>query len=80
MDIQHVRIGDFVESDGLIGVVVGIIRDEVTPEEPEHHLAIWFGLEQQQRLSEGGTGNHVPEVWTIPVQYCQPAQPPIYRH
>ena len=78
MRIQDVKVGDFIELDGLLGVVVGIIPD--ADDDSNNHLAIWFGAESQKRISEGGTGNTVPVVWTVPTEYCNPAQPPISHH
>lgn len=78
MKIYEVAIGDFIELDGLVGVVVGIELDEDAPE--DSHVAIWFGVEDQKRISEGGSGNLVPEVWTVPVEYCNRANPPVFRH
>lgn len=69
--------GDIVEFDGLLAVVVGTPGE---PDVPEDHLALWFGDPQGQRLSQGGSGGLRPEVWTIPEDYCQPAQPPTYKH
>jgi hypothetical protein len=69
--------GDFVEFDGLLAVVVGIESEDNVREE---HIAIWFGDPQGQRRSEGGTGSLIPEVWTVPIELCQPAQPPAYFH
>jgi hypothetical protein len=59
--------GDFVEIDGLIGVVVGIEKDEITP---EGHLAIWFGAGQQVRASEGATSPIPVEIHTVPIAMC----------
>lgn len=78
MEIHEVTVGNFIELDGLIGVVVGIELDEDTPE--ASHVAVWFGADAQQRISEGGSGNLVPEVWTVPIEYCNRANPPIFRH
>ncbi|WP_084446496.1 hypothetical protein [Hymenobacter roseosalivarius] len=78
MRIQDVKVGDFIELDGLLGVVVGIIPNEHG--NLEDHLVIWFGAESQKRISQGGAGNPIPEVWTVPAEYCKPAQPPVFRH
>ena len=78
MRIQDVNVGDFIELDGLLAVVVGIIADEDGG--IEDHIAVWFGAESQKRISQGGAGNTVPEVWTVPAEYCEPAQPPVSRH
>lgn len=77
--------GDFVESDGLLGVIVATENDEVDTIEgadqvPDGHVAVWFGLPQATRISEGGSGGGTPEVWTIPSDYCRPAGKPAYRH
>ncbi len=78
MEIHEVKIGDFLEMDGLVGVVVGIELDEDALE--DSHVAIWFGLEAQKRKSEGGTGSIVPEVWNVPIEYCHRAGSPTFRH
>jgi hypothetical protein len=71
------KLGSFVEFDGLLAVVVGLGgQDDV----PEDHLAVWFGEPQGKRLSEGGEGNLVPEVWTIPIELFRPAKSPMIRH
>jgi hypothetical protein len=69
--------GDFVEVDGLLAVVVGAAGDENVPDE---HLALWFGDPQGKRLSQGGAGNLIPEVWTVPIDVCRVAQPPSFLH
>jgi hypothetical protein len=71
------HIGAFVEFDGLLAVVVGLSGEKDVPED---HLAIWFGEPQGKRKSEGGEGDFVPIVWTVPVEYCLPAKPPMFRH
>jgi len=69
--------GDFVEVDGILAVVVGSNGDNGVPED---HLAVWFGEPQGTRLSEGGTGNLTPIVWTVPVDCCRQAIKPEIRH
>lgn len=78
MEIHEVTIGDFIELNGLVGVVVGIGFDEDAPE--ASHVAVWFGADAQQRIAEGGSENLIPEVWTVPVEYCKRANSPIFRH
>ena len=70
--------GDFVESDGLLAVVVATEGEEVdtvegTDKVPEGHVAVWFGDPQARRVTEGGSGVSTPEVWTMPADYCRPA-------
>lgn len=69
--------GDIVETDGVLGVVVGVEGD---PDVPEDHVAVWFGDPRCERKSEGGTGGKRPEVWTVPVEYFVAAAPPVLRH
>lgn len=69
--------GDFVELDGLLSVVVGTFEDGMTPED---HLALWLGAPQGVRKSMGGLGGLRAEVWTVPIDICQPASAPIARH
>lgn len=76
-DQPCVSRGDFVELDGLLGVVVGVEGEASVPDD---HLAVWFGTPQTTRISEGGTGRHRPEVWTAPKNDFSPAAAPIYRH
>ena len=71
------RLGQLVEFDGLLAVVVGIDTDSWVPEE---HVALWFGLPRGERKSQGGVGGLRPEVWTIPADDCSPAAEPIVRH
>ena len=71
------RRGDFVELDGLLAVVVGIEGD---PGIPEEHVGLWFGDPNGRRKSQGGTGGRHPEIWTVPEDYCVPAEEAIYKH
>ena len=63
MSENAIGVGDFVEMDGLIGVVVKL------EDCPEDHIAVWFGMENQKRKSEGSENVITPEVWTIPTEY-----------
>jgi hypothetical protein len=69
--------GQFVETDGLLAVVVGTPSDGGAPED---HLSLWFGEPRSTRKSEGGAGPRHPEVWTVPVELCNPAPSPVIRH
>ncbi len=69
--------GAFIEFDGLLGVVVGIAGEHGVPEE---HVAVWFGDPKGKRRSEGGLGGLRPEVWTVPIECCEQAAPPIISH
>jgi hypothetical protein len=69
--------GGFVEIDGLLGVVVGVLGD---PGVPEDHIAVWLGTPQCRRISEGGSGGTAPEVWAIPIEHCAKAQPATTKH
>ncbi|MDQ2745761.1 MAG: hypothetical protein M3T96_00670 [Acidobacteriota bacterium] len=71
------QLGNFVEFDGLLAVVVGLAGEGNIP---ENHLAIWFGEPQRKRISQGGNGDLVPIVWTVPAEYCVPAKSPELRH
>ena len=64
------RIGDFVEMDGLLAVVIATEDD---PNVPDEHVGLWFGDPTAKRISEGGTGGATPEVFTVPVEYCSQA-------
>ena len=79
MDSADAQIGRFIELDGLVGVVVGV-PNETAVSIAENHLAVWFGLEAQKRISEGGKGTTVPKVWIVPLTACKPAQSPLYLH
>ena len=79
MDIQKVRIGDFVELNGSLGVVVGVATSEAVSAVPEGHLAVWFGPEPRQSLLER-EANNIPKVWTVPAEYCSLASTPQYYH
>ena len=71
------RRGDLVELDGLLGVVTGIEGD---PGVPEDHVAVWFGEPRCQRISQGGSGGHRPEIWTVPEEHFVAAAPAIIKH
>jgi hypothetical protein len=70
-------IGSFVEFDGLLAVVIGLSGEKGVPDD---HLALWFGEPHGKRISEGGSGNLVPIVWTVPIEHCLPAKPPVMQH
>ena len=68
--------GDLVESNGLLGVVVGIYGDNHVPED---HIAIWYGRTTTSSTQQEG-GTLIPEVWTVPQEYVRLAPSPIMRH
>lgn len=72
-----IEVGTFVEVGGVLAVVVGLSGMNGVPDD---HLAIWFGEPQGKPKSEGGEGNLVPLVWTVPTEYCLPAKPSIFQH
>lgn len=65
------KLGDFVEYDGLPAVLVGLEGD-VRYQVPEDHVALWFGEPQVERPSKGGPGGVSPLVYTVPIEYCDP--------
>jgi len=69
--------GDFVELDGLIAVVVGVSGENDLPDD---HIALWFGEDDQKRISQGGSGNVIPQVWTVPIELCMKARDPNIKH
>jgi len=71
--------GDFVEYDGLTGVVVGVDGD---PHVPEGHVLLWHGSNKMVRKSEDSKNykSQRPEVWSVPEEYCDPALPAKVRH
>lgn len=69
--------GQLVEIDGLLAAVVGTDDDAWVPDD---HVALWFGDPQGVRISQGGPGGSIPEVWTVPAEYCSAAKPPDIRH
>lgn len=73
------HLGQFVMLDGLPAVVVGL-ESGAGLGAPEDHAALWFGTPQVKRESEGGPGNPVPEVWTVPIEYLSPCAPPEVKH
>lgn len=77
--LDHFSLGQFVVLDGLPAVVVGLPGGHGVPT-PEDHLALWFGDPQVERASQGGPGDPVPEVWTVPAEDCRPCRPPGIRH
>jgi hypothetical protein len=72
-------LGQFVLLDGRPAVVVGLPGGAGVAT-PDDHLALWFGHPQVASRSKGGPGDATPEVWTVPVEDCQPCQPPEIRH
>jgi hypothetical protein len=74
---MKIQKGDFIEFDGLIAVVVGVSGENDIPED---HLALWFGEENQTRVSQGGSGNIIPQVWTVPIELCSKARRPEVKH
>ena len=71
------HIGAFVEFDGLLAVVVGLSGENGVPDD---HLAVWFGEPHGERKSEGGEGNLIPIIRTVPTEYCLPVKLPITQH
>ena len=71
------RIGQFIEHDGLLAVVVGTADGGLVPED---HVALWYGHPRGARISSGGHGGERPEVWTVPVEHCVAAASPSYCH
>jgi hypothetical protein len=69
--------GEMVEFDGLLAAVVGTSAD---PWVPDDHVALWFGDAQGVRASQGGAVGRRPEVWTVPAEYCAPADDFDVRH
>ncbi len=71
------RRGQLVEVDGLLAVVVGTDADAWVP---DGHVALWFGMPQATRKSQGGRGGLQPELWTVPSESRIPAQELVVRH
>ncbi len=59
--------GDFVLLDNKLAVVIHLENNENVPED---HVALWFGQSE----------NGLPQVWTVPLEYCVAAPEPMYRH
>ena len=79
------HLSGLVEVDGLLAVVIALPGDIIETSEgtfpiPESHLAVWFGDPEAHRISQGGEGGRVPEVWSIPADACRPALKPTLRH
>ena len=77
--------GDLVELDGLAAIVVGLEGESIIAAEgvydvPEEHVALWFGDPEARRISQGGTGQRLQEVWLVPAAYIIPAQTPSLKH
>jgi hypothetical protein len=77
--------GDLIEFDGRLAAVIAVAGQSLASTDglqivPEDHVALWFGDAAAKRSSRGGTGGHVPELWTVPAGYCRPAPKPIVRH
>jgi hypothetical protein len=62
------RIGDFVQINKQVGVVVR--TGEELPGDSEDHTGIWFGTYEKG----------VPEVWTIPTEYLIKGPEPVLKH
>lgn len=71
------RKGDFVELDGLLAVITGVLGE---PGVPDEHVALWFGDPRGKRKSEGGLGGNRPEIWTVPEALCVAAAEPLVKH
>jgi hypothetical protein len=71
------KMGQMVECDGLLAVVVGTDAESWVPED---HVALWFGDPKAIRKSEGGPGASRPEVWTVPADLCNPTAAFDVRH
>ncbi len=69
--------GDIVEVDGILGTVVQVTGEAGVPDD---HVVIWFGEPRGTRISEGGSGQTIPEVWTIPADVCIPAKTAKVNH
>lgn len=69
--------GDIVEVDGILGAVVQVTGEVGVPDD---HVVIWFGEPRGIRISEGGPGRTIPEVWTIPADLCIPARASKVNH
>ena len=79
LETDAIHLGQFVLLDGLPAVVVGL-ESGIGVGAPEEHAALWFGAPQVKRLSEGGPGDPVPEVWTVPIEYLEPCSSPEVKH
>lgn len=75
--MSHWQRGDLVEMDGLLGVVVAVAGENNVAED---HAGVWFGAPECVRLSAGGTGGRSPEIWTVPEDVLQQAQPATWKH
>ena len=71
------RRGEFVEFNNDVAVVVGIAGEA---DVPDGHVALWFGEVDGFTKAHDGTGGKLPVVWTVPADYCRPANPPDMRH
>ena len=69
--------GDIVEVDGILGAVVQATGEVGVPDD---HVVVWFGEPRGIRISEGGQGQAIPEVWTIPTDFCIPAKTAKINH
>ena len=69
--------GELVILNGLLAVVVGIAGDANVPED---HIALWYGKSEGQRVSEDGSSEERPKVYTVPAEYCRSGPEPIYLH
>lgn len=71
------RLGQLVELNGRLAVVVGTDTDAWVP---EGHVALWFGEPGAISVSQNQMDRLRPEVWTVPAEYCTPALEPVVRH
>ena len=79
------RRGDLVEIDGILAVVIGLAGETVETADggelvPDDHVALWFGEPWEERSSRGGKGGAIPEIWTVPLEFCWAASKPAPRH
>ena len=71
------RLGQLVELNGRLAVVVGTDADAWVPDD---HVALWFGETGAISVSPEQSGRLRPEVWTVPAECCTPALEPVVRH
>ncbi|MBJ6108342.1 hypothetical protein JAO73_04925 [Hymenobacter sp. BT523] len=76
---SNIQVGDFLEFDGLLCIVVALAGRYGDEDIPEEHIAVWFGGNdpagkpvEEERFK--------PAIWTIPQEYFKKTPRPEVLH
>jgi len=65
------RVGEFVEVDGRLAVVVTLARAQNFI--PPDHVGVWFGPEEHEPKPVDKNGRELPRVHFLPEECCKDA-------